>query len=345
MKSFSLLRALAAVAVVPMLVSSDVAAQATPAHGVTFKEWNVPFGGRPRDPFVDPTNSNRVWFVGQQGHYLAYLDATSGEFKRFDLNPGAGPHNCIVAADGTVWYSGNGAQGGRHIGKLNPATGEITRYPMPDSTVRDPHTLVFDSKGDIWFTAQGSQVVGKLTVSTGKVDIIRLPMFGQRVNPYGIVLDKAGKVWFNAFATNKTGMVDPVTMQPKAFDLPEGARGRRIAVTSDQMIWHVDYARGQLGRLNPNTGEVKEWLTPGGAGSQPYAMAVDEKDRLWFVESMPRNANQLVGFDPKTEKFFSVAPMPAQGAGTVRHMVYHPGDRVIWMGTDTGFIVRAAIPQ
>jgi virginiamycin B lyase len=208
-----------------------------------------------------------------------------------------------------------------------------------------PHTLIFDKRGDIWFTAQNSQVVGKFTVSTGTTQIIRLPSFGPRVNPYGIVIDTAAAVWFNAFATNKTGMIDPVTMQPKAFDLPEGARGRRIALTADQSVWHVDYARGMLGRLDPKTGAVKEWPTPGGAQSQPYAMTVDEKDRIWFTQSMPRNANKLVGFDPRTERFFSVNDIPAQGAGTVRHMVFDKTDRVIWMGTDTGFIVRAALPQ
>jgi virginiamycin B lyase len=335
---------LPALALAAALTPDAVQAQTNVA--VTFKEWQVPFGGRPRDPFVDPTNKDRIYFVGQQGHYVGQLNAITGEFKKFDLNPGAGPHNVIVAPDGTPWYSGNGAQGGRHIGKINPNTGVITRYPMPDSTVRDPHTLIFDQKGDIWFTAQNSHVVGKLTVSTGKVDILRLPMFGARANPYGIWIDKAGKVWFNAFATNATGMVDPATMQVKSFPLPEGARGRRIAITAgDQMVWHVDYARGMLGRLNPSNGEVKEWPTPGGSGSQPYAMTVDDKDRLWFTQSRPRNNNKLVGFDPKTEQFFSVSDIPAQGAGTVRHMVFDPRDRVIWMGTDTGFSVRATIPQ
>jgi virginiamycin B lyase len=323
--------------------ATPAAAQST---AVTFKEWQVPLGGRPRDPFVDPTDKNRIWFVGQQGHYVGQLNALTGEFRKFDLNPGAGPHNCIVAADGTVWYSGNGAQGGRHIGKINPSTGEITRYDMQDSTVRDPHTLVFDNKGDIWFTAQSSHVVGRLTVATGKIDIVRLSALGPRVNPYGIAVDTAGNVWFNSFATNNTGMIDPATMQLKAFPLPDpAARGRRIAITADQMVWHVDYARGYLGRLNPANGEVKEWAVPGGARAQPYAMTVDDMNRIWFTESMPRNANNLVGFDPKAEKFFSVTPLPAQGAGTVRHMVFDRNDRVIWLGTDTGFIVRAAIPH
>ena len=46
---------------------------------------------------------------------------------------------------------------------------------MPDPAARDPHTLVFDSKGDIWFTVQGGNFVGKLTRSTGEVQLVKVP--------------------------------------------------------------------------------------------------------------------------------------------------------------------------
>jgi len=54
------------------------------------KEWPVPWADtRPRDPYVDPT-TGRIWFCGQAGHYLAYFVPETGEFKRYDLEPGAG---------------------------------------------------------------------------------------------------------------------------------------------------------------------------------------------------------------------------------------------------------------
>ena len=71
------------------------------------KEWPVPWADtRPRDPYLDPT-TNRIWFCGQAGNYLAYFVPTSGEFKRYDLPAGSGPHNLIVDKSGIVWYSGN----------------------------------------------------------------------------------------------------------------------------------------------------------------------------------------------------------------------------------------------
>ena len=60
---------------------------------------------RPRDPYVDP--QGRVWFVGQEGNYIAYLEPKSGEFKRFEIEDGAHPHNLIVDQKGIVWYAGN----------------------------------------------------------------------------------------------------------------------------------------------------------------------------------------------------------------------------------------------
>jgi virginiamycin B lyase len=121
----------------------------------------------------------------------------------------------------------------------------------------------------------------------------------------------------------------------------EDARPRRIALTSDDAIWYVDYARGYLGRMDPVTYEVEEWRTPGGPGSQPYGMTVDDMDRLWFVETSP-NPNRLIGFDPADESFFSVAELPSTG-GAVRHMVFDPATRQIWFGTDANTVGRAQL--
>lgn len=303
---------------------------------VEIKEWPVPFGGHPRDPYVD--QAGKVWFVGQRGHYVAYLEPKTGEFRKFDLEPGAGPHNVVVDRDGTPWYTGN-LKG--YIAKLNPRTGEITRYPMPDSAARDPHTLVFDARGDMWFTVQNGNFVGHIERSAGKTHLIKVPT--PRSRPYGIILDSKGRVWFNEFNTNKLGMVDPATMQLQEFMQPRPeTRGRRIERTSDDRIWYVDYAAGYLGVFDPRTNQFREWMMPSGAGSRPYAMAVDDRDRVWAVESGVQ-PNQFVGFDPKTEKFFSVTKIPS-GGGTVRHMVFHKPTREIWFGTDAGTIGRAKLP-
>jgi virginiamycin B lyase len=308
------------------------------AAQVPVKEWPVPYAdSRPRDPYVD--GQNRVWFVGQTGNYIAYLEPKSGKFRRYELEDGALPHNLIVDQKGMVWYAGNG---NGHIGKLDPATGKISRYPMPNAAARDPHTLVFDQKGDIWFTAQNSNFVGRLGTSTGKVDLVQVPTSNAR--PYGITVDSKGRPWFNEFGSDKIAVIDPATLKIREYSLPnDRSRSRRIAITSDDRIWYVDYSRGFLGRLDPVSGQFKEWPLPHGPTSLPYAMAADDKDRLWMVETGPQ-PNRLVGFDSKKEKFFGLTPIPS-GGGTVRHMVFDQRSEQIWFGTDANTIGRAQVSE
>lgn len=313
-------------------VPTTAAAQAAPVQST---EWEVPWDGRPRDPFVAP--DGQVFFVGQAGNYIARLNPKDGQFKRFEIDSGTHPHNLIIDGQGQVWYAGN--RNGM-IGKLDPATGRITRYPMPDSTVRDPHTLVFDAKGDIWFTAQNSNAVGHLETKTGK---IRLVKTGERTRPYGIVINSKGIPWVNLFGTNKIAKLDPATMAVTAYDLPnERSRGRRIAVTSDDVIWYVDYTRGFLGRVNPSNGSIEEFPAPGGPASLPYGMGSDDKDRIWITENGPKGT-RLIGFDPKTRQFFGTTPIGKEANNTIRHMYFDKKTGLLWFGTDQGTIGRAQV--
>ena len=298
---------------------------------VEIREWPVPWKDtRPRDPAVDA--SGNVWFVGQTGDYLARFDPLTAKFERFDLEKGAGPHNVIVGPDGALWFAANRAG---YIGRLDPKTSQITKIAVEG----DPHTLVSAADGSIWFTAQSASYVGRLTPKDGAVKTVKVPTAGSR--PYGIVVDKSGRVWFNEFGRNALGSIDAKTMALAEYELPEKTRGRRIAVGKDGSVWYVDYGRGLLTRFDPATRKVQEWATPGGAGSLPYAMAVDHRGRIWFVETGPQ-PNRLVGFDPATKNFFATATFPS-GAGTVRHMVFDAKRREIWFGTDANTIGRARI--
>lgn len=321
-----------------LLPAASTSHVAPPVAPVPIEEWTVPWEKtRPRDPYLD--KQGRVWFVGQAGNYVAYLNPANGQFKRYEIDAGTNPHNLIVADDGMVWYSGN--RNGR-ICKLDPATGKITTYMMPDKAVEDPHTLIFDKSGNIWFTAQSANYVGHLVTKTGDIHLIKSPTPGSR--PYGIVIDPRNRPWFVEFGTNKIAMIDAATMKIVEHILPNPkTHPRRIAVTSDGMLWYGDYTQGTLGRFDPNTNTAKEWPLPSAGMSMPYAMTSDDKDRVWLVETGVQ-PNRLVGFDPKTQSWFSITPVSKSGGGTIRHMIFHKATRTIWFGTDANTIGRATVP-
>lgn len=315
-----------------LALPADLGAQSPAAQGeVDIEEWEVEWGGRTRDPYVAPDGV--VWFVGQEGNYVASFDPVGETFRRYEVEEGTNPHNLIVDADGYVWYSGN--RNGR-IGRLDPETGEAEIFMMPDPEIRDPHTLAFDAEGDLWFTAQGANRIGRLDVDSGEMEI--LEAYDSPARPYGIVIDDEGRPWVNLFNTNLIASVDPETMEITRYPIgPEDARSRRIARTPDGMIWYVDYARGYLGRLDPDTGETAEWMTPQGAGAYPYGLAADDRGRLWFAET--GESPRLVGFDPETERFFSISEV----SGTIRHMIFHEPSGALWFGTDANNIGRALV--
>ena len=124
--------------------------------------------------------------------------------------------------------------------------------------------------------------------------------------------------YFVEFGSNRIASIDPRTLTIHEHVLPEpGARPRRVAIDSHDVIWYTDYARGFLGRLDPASGAAREWPTPGGPRSSPYGITV-LADILWYSESGVQ-PNTLVRFDPKSDAFQSW-PIPS-GGGTVRNMM------------------------
>lgn len=313
------------------LVSGDV--------DVKFEEWQVPtLGQRSRDPVEAPDGA--IWWVGQYGNIMGRLDTNSGEMKEYTLPENAKPHSVTMDSEGNAWYTGN--KNGS-IGKLEVATGDITVFDMPDPAARDPHTAVFDKAGILWFTLQHSNMIGRLDPSTGDIKLVTAPT--DRSRPYGIKVDSDGALWVACNGSNCLLKVDPATMALKAYKLPiPETTVRRLDIDSQGMIWYVNSSQGRLGRLNPATGKAKEWPSPSGSKSHPYALTIVD-DIIWYNESGVR-PDPLVRFDPKTEAFQSW-PIPTGNiyAGIVRHMrPTREGDLLIHQSS-TNRIIRVSISE
>lgn len=298
----------------------------------TITEWKLTSAGaRPHDPAVAPDGS--VWYTGQANSTLGRLDPRTGAFREYPLKPatdtgrrlpyGVGPHGLVADKAGHIWFTGQLAG---YVGKLDPKSGAVVEYHMPDAKARDPHTPIFDQKGTLWFTLQNSNMVGRIVPATGATTVVSVPTPASQ--PYGIVVNSKGVPFFSQLTGTRLGSIDPATMAIREYPLPPGTMARRIAVTADDMLWYTDYARGYLGRLDPTNGSVKEWPTPSGAGpgAQPYAITA-VGNVVWYVEG-GTNPNIVVRFDPATATFQSWA-IPS-GGGVVRHMVAAP-DGSLWL--------------
>ena len=100
------------------------------------------------------------------------------------------------------------------------------------------------------------------------------------------------------------------------WDLPATARPHDTRIAADGTIWFNHFNDNAIGRLDPQTGDVKEWRWPYRAreGSfQPTGartlMGPDAQGR-WYIGNQAQSG--VVVFDPKTEQFEFHAP-PAGG--------------------------------
>lgn len=308
-----------------------IAGLTAPVLAQSMTEYPIPYAdSRPRDPFA--VSADTVWFVGQLDGYLGRLNPQTGAVSQIDLGEGAGPHNVIASRDGRLWVAGN-RRG--HI-SVHDASGRMIRsIDMPEDAF-DPHTLVLDAnQSHLFFTVQGGNFVGRIDTKTYEDKLT--PIKTQGARPYGIRVAPDGTVWATLFGSHKIARIDPETVAVTEIALPRTtARPRRLGITSDGRIWTVDHEEGMLSVYNPVTQVWREWNSPSGAKARPYGMAVDGRDRLWYVETGVR-PNRMIGFDPALEEFIFNEPI-GSGGRSVRHMHYHAGTQSVWFGTDANTI-------
>jgi len=332
-----------ALALIALLAASSALTLPAPAISdnvdVKFEQWMTPSKpAYPHDPAVAPDGS--VWYTGQRANVVGRFDPATQQFKEYPLpTKNSGPHGLQPDKEGNIWYTGNAAG---LIGKVDAKTGKVTEYNMPNPKATDPHTIAFLPDGRLFFTVQAGNFIGTLDPKTpnGAIKLVESPTVNSR--PYGVRLDSKGVPFFDEFNSNKIASADPKTLIIREYPLPDkGARPRRIAVAKDDTVWYGDYARGYLGHLDPKTGKVEEFKSPGGEDSRPYAIDVTADGAVWYVETGDDAKNVLVRFNPETKKF-QTWPIPG-GGGTVRNMdIDKNGD--LWLAeSGTGKLTRVRV--
>lgn len=272
-------------------------------------------GQRTRDPIEGPDGD--IWWTGMWASLVGRMDKTTGDMQEYLLPPTARPHSIIPGPDGHIWYTGNS---NATIGRLNPDTGVITEYK---TRAKDPHTHIFHPNGKLYFTSQQAGMLGRLDTNTGEMTEVET-----RARPYGIQVGPDNKLYIAYNGTNAIGAMDPDTLQIRYYEVPnEKSKIRRLGIDSKGIVWYGNSTMGRIGRLDPKTGNIKEWPSPSGPDSHPYALVV-VNDVIWYNESGMR-PDALVRFDPETEEFQSWA-MPS-GVGINRKM---------WVTRDNNILVH-----
>jgi virginiamycin B lyase len=94
-----------------------------------------------------------------------------------------------------------------------------------------------------------------------------------------------------------TSTLGPADLTIEAFPVPAGSHPHDVAPAADGGVWYTAQGLGELGWLNPATGETRH--IPLGSGSQPHGVIVDSEGTPWITDG---GLNSIVSVDPETDE-------------------------------------------
>jgi len=186
--------------------------------------------------------------------------------------------------NGDIWYVETRED---KIIRIEPATNEMTQYYVPKGAA--PYSVAVDNDGTVWATAHGIEMLLELRPKEGVVYAHQPPSHGFLIH---INVDrKTNIVWFTQPGNNQIVSYRH-DLGFREYPSPTKQSGPgRLDFDAEGHVWFPELYTDKLARLNPATGEFKEWDTPSKYGL-PAGVRV-EGDTVWVSQPM---ADSLAAF-------------------------------------------------
>ncbi len=187
----------------------------------------------------------------------------------------------------------------------------VTEYALPRRLIQ-PHDVVLDEQGMIWFTHFAEQFLGKMDPKTGKVSEYPIPVLkpGYPVGTLDLGLDKAGNPWIGMMYQAGIARFDKKTETFTTWSIPkEWQTDATQAGHLDPSFAHVDGKvwvknsdRSQILRLDVATGQWENLGSFSADGKRlgVYGIRADSQNNLYLLD-FQTSAIGIV--DAKTGKF------------------------------------------
>ena len=168
----------------------------------------------------------------------------------------------------------------------------VTEYDLPQRT-RQPHDVLVDSQGMVWYASFGEPILGKLDPRTGKVTEYPVPVLkpGHVIGTLDIEFDKYENVWLAMTFQAAIAKFDRKTERFQVFRLPRelDADYREITFVSPQhdyvdgKVWMNDSGTYSQLRLDLATGKFEVFEYSPAPRLNTYEITSDEKNNGWFL--------------------------------------------------------------
>ncbi len=250
----------------------------------------------------------KIW--RRQAEYLATLNHSTGPELRYTLKTAPRP----TGAATRVIY---------------------TTYDLPQAT-RQPHDVIVDSQGLVWYASFGEQILGRMDARTGKVTEYQIPLLKPDA-PTGILamrFDRDENPWLAMQFQGGIARFDRKTEKFRTWSLPPEFNGPHVQVNQvspersyvDGKVWLQDAGTYTVLRLDIATGKFEQFSPYKIPRPNLYDVIPDSQNNGYFLTM---GAEEVGRIDARTGAM-EIFKTPTRNSGPRRGMMDNQ-DR-LWFG-------------
>jgi virginiamycin B lyase len=221
-------------------------------------------------------------------------------YVEYDMpGPSRMPFSAAPDKNGYMWIPNFGVA--NKITRLDPKTGEMQDFPVPNVGTAGVHSAVPAPDGSVWLAEQGPNKVGRWDPETQKVTEYQdqyLP--GQEGiedggSKHTIRIDPSGKVWASGVPLTR---FDPETKKFTRFDHEIGYV-YDVKPDKNGDVWFTSPRTNRIGKVDAKTDKVKMWTAPTN-DAYPRRMEIGPDGMIYSGEYQ---GGKMLQFNPKTQTF------------------------------------------
>jgi streptogramin lyase len=189
----------------------------------------------------------------------------------------------------------------------------VTEYDLPNKFIQ-PHDVILDDKGMVWYSDFGQMFLGKMDPKTGKVTQYPIPVSKPDfpVGTLNLEMDRSGNLWVGVMYQASIVKFDPKTEKFQQWTMPkewqtDNAQTGHLAVGAthlDNKVWIKNSDQSHILRLDVSTGKFEDFGNQQdpttGRKLGTYGIHSDSKNNIYLLDF---SNNGIGKIDGKTKAY------------------------------------------
>ncbi|MBI4885750.1 MAG: carboxypeptidase regulatory-like domain-containing protein [Acidobacteria bacterium] len=238
----------------------------------------------------------------------------------------------------------------------------VTEYDLPRRAI-EPHDVIVDRDGMVWYSDFGAPFLGRMDPKTGKVTEYPIPLLkeGFPVGTLDLEADRDGNLWVGLMYQGGVARLDRTTGKVQTWSVPKewqtDATQQSFASPTfshvDGKVWVKNSDRAQILRLDPATGAWENF----GTFTDPetkrtigsYGINADQNNNLYLLDFNAGGIGLLDGATKKLEVVHTKIPnsRPRRGSVDARNRLWfgeYDGNAIAMLDPKTKQIAEWPVP-